>query len=342
MLTKQKIKKLIVIFSIMLVITLTCVFHSTWHPFLIRVFANRFDIVTTKNNILVHFIDIGQGDATAINFPDGKIMLIDTGCEEHNTTYINYLKENVLNTQRRNYIDYLVLSHADMDHCGGTMKLLKNFKIGTIFIPKMPSSSQGYQEILNYVATNLNHETLGEEFIIKNKEYSITFFEILNETNTNDSSQVLKVESLNQSFLFAGDISTSVEQLYIDKYGNELDADVLKVSHHGSKNATSDEFLKVVTPKYAVISVGSDNDYGHPTGEVLEILSDNNVDVLRTDKHNDILFVDGEHYNFYQTNGVYYITNMSLDYVEIVVIFDVCLVVLIIVIIIKKDKKKKR
>ena len=204
MFTKQKIKKLIVVFSILLVVSLTCIFHSIWHPFFIKTFANSFNLISNQNNLLVHFINIGQGDATAINFPDGKIMLIDTGCEEHNITYINYLKENVINTQRSNYIDYLILTHADMDHCGGTMKLLSNFKIGTIFLPKISSNSQGYQEILSYVQNNCNYEILGEEFVIEHSLYEITFFEILNETNTNDSSQIIKVESLNQSFFVCG------------------------------------------------------------------------------------------------------------------------------------------
>ena len=341
MFTKQKIKKLIVIFSFMLALTLTCVFHTFLHPLIINLFATRFDIVTARDNMLVHFINIGQGDATAINFPDGKIMLIDSGPKGSNTTYINYLKENVTGLQRSNYIDYLVLSHADMDHCGGTMKLLENFQIGTIFMPKIESDSRGYQEILNFVENNCQFEVLGDEFLIETNEYKITFFEILNNSNTNDSSQVLKIESLDQSFLFVGDISSSVEKLYVEKYRSELDADVLKVPHHGSRVATSDLFVDAVTPKYAVISVGAENDYGHPTSEVLEILNENKVDVLRTDIHNDVLFVVGEDYNLFQTHGRYFITSLTLDYVMYVIVLDSCLMVLVLIIIIKKEKKKR-
>ncbi len=339
MIIKQKIKKLIIVFSIMLVITLTGVFHSKLNPFIINFIATRFNIITSSDNILVHYINIGQGDASAINFPDGKIMLIDTGSEEYNTTYLNYLKENVVNSQRSNYIDYLVLSHADMDHCGGAMKLFKNFRIGKVFMPKIESDSKGYQEILNYVKKNLNYQILGEEFVIKTEIYEIMFFEILNDTNTNDSSQIIKVESFDQSFLFAGDISTRVEQLYLSRYGTEFDVDVLKVAHHGSKTSSSEEFINAVSPKYSIISVG-ENDYGHPMPEVLEVLNKNQSTILRTDQKDSIMFAVGEIYHLYQTDGSYYITRMSLDYFEFVLFVDCFITIYAVVIFVKKDKKK--
>ncbi len=341
MITKQKIKSLIVIFSVMFVLTLTCVFHATIHPFFIKLFANRFDIVSSKNNLMVHFISVGQADASAINLPDGKVMLIDTGCEDLNTTYVNYIKENVLNSKMDDYIDYLVLSHADMDHNGGTIKLLQNFKIGTVFLPKVESNSQGYTKILNYVKNNCNYKILSEFFEINTELYKITFFEILNETNTNDSSQVVKVQSGNKSFLFMGDVSSTIDKLYVEKYKEDLDVDVLKVAHHGSNSGTSEELIKTTSPKYAVISVGFGNNYGHPGYETLERLKQNNIKILRTDEKDDILFVVGNDYDLLQKDGVFYIFNLSLDYVNIVIIVDGLLIVLSVVIILKKEKTKR-
>ena len=335
--TKQKIKNLIIILIAMIIFSLSCVFYSSLNPFFIKLFAEKFNTVSNKDNLLVHFIDVDQADAAAINFPDGKIMLIDTGSEEVNTTYVNYLKENVLHTKRNKYIDYLFLSHADMDHVGGTLKLLKNFEVGTIFMPKIQSDSNSYAEIINFVAANCNYNISGDDFTITGVGYEIRFFEQLNSTNTNDASQVIKVEYLNKSFLFCGDISASVEQLYIDKYAKELDCDVLKVSHHGSKTATSSEFLNVVSPNHAVISVG-ENDYGHPTYEVLTRLKSAGANILRTDERNDILFVLGENCDLYQIDGIYYITRFSLNYVGFVLIVDGCLVVLCVVVIFKKEK----
>ena len=341
MFTKQKIKKLIIILSFMIIFTLSLVFYDVLNSKIINLFANRFNIVSNDGNLLVHFIDVDQADAAAINLPDGKVMLIDTGSKEVNTTYINYLKENVVHSKRNSYIDYLVLSHSDMDHIGGTMKLLKNFQIGTIYMPKLPSNSNGYAEILNYLESHQDYKTLGNEFEIKSKDYKFTFFESLNDTNTNDSSQVIRFECGEKSFLFVGDISSSVEQKYVEIYGKELDVDVLKVSHHGSKTATSSEFLEYVTPDYAVISVGY-NEYGHPTEEVLNRLNDVNAKVLRTDKQANILFVDGKNYDLKQIDGIYFITSLSLDYSYYVFIIDIGFVVYAIIVIIKKEKKKNK
>ena len=337
---KQKMKKLIIILIFMIIFTLSLIFHSFFNNFFINLFSNKFNVISNKNNMLVHFIDVGQADASAINLPDGKIMLIDTGCEDVNTTYIKYLKENVVNSKMNNYIDYLVLSHADMDHVGGTMKLLKNFKVGTIYMPKIKSASDSYIEILNYVENYCNFVILGEEFEIVTSKYSIMFFKILNELNTNDSSQVIKVESCNKSFLFVGDISSDVESDYIEKYSTELDVDVLKVSHHGSNSSTSNEFLNATTPEYAVVSVGLGNNYGHPSYDVLQRLKVNGVNVLRTDKDNNILFAVGEEYDLVQLSGTYYITNISLNYAYLVAVVDVVLVFSCVMVIFKKEKKK--
>ena len=224
------------------------------------------------------------------------------------------------------------------------MKLFKNFEIGKVFIPKIESYSQGYQKILNYVEKNCDFEVLGDEFLIKTKDYSITFFEILNDSNTNDSSQLIKIESFNKSFLFVGDISSNVELQYVEKYGIELDVDVLKVPHHGSKNGCSEKFLNVVTPKYSVICVGN-NSYGHPTSEVIDKLDAVGSEVLRTDVDGNIVFVVGKNYELSPNTKNLYFTKFSLDYrvVVLIVVFPLFVntIVLIISIFTKPKKRKK-
>ena len=341
MLTKQKIKKLIIIFVVMSVLSLMCVFHSLLNPIIVNGLAKNFKLVSNKDNLLVHFINVDQADAVAINLPDGKTMLIDDGCRDFNVTYANYLKENVIHSKTNNKIDYLVLTHADADHVGGTMKLLKNFQINMVFMPKIMSNSATFQEIYDYVTRNCNYQVLGEGFQIINN-YEITFFESLNDTNTNDSSQVVKIEYLNKSFLFTGDISTDIEDHYVESYGSELKSDVLKVAHHGSSNSTSQIFLDCVSPKYAVISVGEFNSYGHPTDEVLNRLKSNNITTYRTDEHGNILFVVGKDYDLKIFNNDYYITGLTLDYGIHILIVDVVLLCVAIVIIVKKEKKKSR
>lgn len=324
----------------MLVVSLTCIFHFYINPLIIKVMRKEFNIVSSKDNMLVHFINVGQADAVAINLPDGKIMLIDDGSKEYNVSYVNYLKENVLNSKLNNKIDYLVLTHADADHVGGTLKLLKNFKIGTVFMPKIMSNSATFHEILNYVNKNCNYITLGEGFKLL-KDYEITFFESINNTNTNDSSQIIKLKFMNKSFLFTADISSSVEYDYLKLYADELDCDVLKVSHHGSTTATSQKFLDCVSPQYAVISVGV-NEYGHPSQEVLNRLKDIKSKTYRTDKDGDVLFLVGKDYELTVLNKIFYISNMTFDYRIYVIVIDIVLFGISLFIIFKKEKKKSK
>lgn len=342
MLTKQKIKKIIIILVCMSILGLTCLFYSLLNPLIIKTFKTKFSLVTNQNNMLVHFIDVNQGDAVAINLPDGKIMLIDDGKKEYNVDYTNYLKENVLSTKHDNKIDYLVLSHADADHVGGTMKLLKNFDVDMVFIPKVISNSATFKEIYDYVTTNCDYQVLGDGFVVSNNSYEINFFESLNSSNLNDSSQVVKLEYLNKSFLFSGDISSSIEDDYVNVYAQQLDCDVLKVSHHGASSSTSDLFLQCTTPQFAVISVGEDNDYKHPTEEVLDRLQNSGAEILRTDKDGDILFVVGDNYNLNVLNGKYYITSLSLDYRNLVLVVDAVLLVVLVIMFVKKEKKKNK
>lgn len=339
---KQKIKKQILIFTIMICFVVLCFFHSLINPFIIDLMADRFKVVEVNNNLIVHAINVGQADAFAINLPDGKIVLIDCGSKETNVDYIEYLKANVVNSKTKCVIDYLILSHADSDHIGGTMKLFKNFQINTVFMPKIMSNTQTFEEIYNYVTKYCNYQITGEDFSIKNEMFKIRFFEQLNNSNTNDASQLIKLDCYNKSFLFTGDMSANMEDDYVRKYGSELDCDVLKVSHHGAKSATSQLFLDCVTPEIAVLSVGANNDYNHPNDEIIERLNYNNIKIYRTDVNGNIIFVNGEDYNLKVLTGNYYITRLSLDYRVYILISEVFLAVLVIIISIDEDCKKRK
>lgn len=325
----------------MTVLSLFCVFYNLINPFLIKTFANKFKIVSNKNNLLVHFVDVGQGDAVAINLPDGKVMLIDAGDEDVNVTYTKYLTENVFNTSKDKTVDYLVLTHADVDHIGGTLRLLKNFKIKKIFMPKIDSNSNIYQEILKLVENKYNYQILDDEYLINQNGYAITFLESLSSANTNDSSQVIKLEYKNKSFLFTGDISHTVENDYVKEYGEFLNVDVLKVSHHGSKESSSEEFLNITSPQYSVISCGKDNSYGHPHEETMLRLRTVNSNIIRTDESGNILFLVGNNYNLKCLTGDYYITPLSLNYTNLIVVIEFVLIITFVVIIIKKEKVNK-
>ena len=117
--SNEKKVKISILLLIMLVLSVISLFYQSINPFLRRKLCEDFSIVSKRDAMLVHFISIGQGDAIAINLPNGKIMLIDCGLEESNVTLANYLSSKVFHDKRNNYIDYLVLTHADIDHTGG-------------------------------------------------------------------------------------------------------------------------------------------------------------------------------------------------------------------------------
>ena len=335
--TKQKIKNLIILSIIVVFLAISCVFYQK-----INIFTHKFmfnnGIVCKNNNLMVHFISVGQGDAIAINFPSGKTMLIDSGSRNASVEYVNYLKSNVLNNSRSNKIDHLVLTHADADHIGGTLKLLQTFNIGTVYLPYVESDTETYVEIKETVINNSNFEILKGELDVEDSDVKITTFQLTEIEETNDSCPVIKLEYLNKSFLFTGDISKDAEQELLKNNTENFNADVLKVAHHGSSSSSSEEFLQVVSPDYAIISVG-ENEYGHPTEEVLNHLHDVQTKVLRTDEDGNILFVVGKHYDLSYICDNFYITNLTLDYRFFVLCVEISLAVIAVIVVIKKPKQ---
>ena len=198
---KQKIKKCVPIIFIMLILSLTCVFYNLLQPKIIALFQARFNIVSKSSNLLVHFIDIGQGDAIAVNLPNDEILLIDAGTENKNVTFTNYIKENVLNSTHDNVIDYLILTHADADHIGGALRLLKNFKINKVFMPIYSNNTQIYLELKNFIESNCNYETISRDIEFNVAGCEINILGLYEYEDTNKSCPVVKISYLNKSFL---------------------------------------------------------------------------------------------------------------------------------------------
>lgn len=336
---KQKKKPIIILVSIMLVLALTCVFYNQINGWMIDRVAHKFDIVIRNNNLMVHFISVGQGDAIAINLPDDKVMLIDTGPQNTAATLTNYLNEKVLNTSRNDVIDYLILTHADSDHIGGALRVLQNFDVENIYMPIFENESIQFNSLISYVEEN-NYNIIEDLKDIEcNIEYTIEAFGPFEFTTSNDSCPIIKVSYMDTSYLFTGDISTSIENELILNFGDEMDCDVLKVAHHGSKYSTSLEFLEMVTPEYAVISCGS-NSYGHPTDVVINNIFDVGATLLRTDQQGNILFVEGKYYDLLMLNNDYMINDFILDYRFIILVIDVIIFIYLIILIVKKPKKQ--
>ncbi|MBD5521164.1 MAG: MBL fold metallo-hydrolase [Lachnospiraceae bacterium] len=242
----------------------------------------------------VHFIDVGQGDATLIKCGE-HAMLIDAGDDSKGTAVQNYLKK-----QNVDKLDYLVLTHPDADHIGGAPTIITKFEIKKVFVSNYEKDNKSYQKLIqalddkdvNYLTPRVGWRYyLGTALITilaPNKEYN----------NPNDASVSLVIKNGDNKFIFSGDAGEDAEKDILD---NDIDisADVYHVAHHGSKTSTSKDFLKAINPDYAVISCAEGNSYGHPHAETLNTLRTNGVKVYRTDEAGSIIATaDGKNITF--------------------------------------------
>ncbi|MCI8404766.1 MAG: MBL fold metallo-hydrolase [Clostridia bacterium] len=235
------------------------------------------------SELTVHFIDVGQADAAILQC-EGETMIIDGGNRADSDLIAAYLKK--LNVE---HIDYMICTHAHEDHVGGLSAPLSMMPVGAVYAPAAESDSKAYQTFKQKV-TDQNTEIIhpvNYEIIGVGSARTEILASPADADNLNNTSIILKVTHKNNSFLFTGDAEREEEQTLLDR--GLLKADVLKVGHHGSDTSTSYPFLREVMPEYAVISVGKNNSYGHPSEAVLSRLRDAGAQVYRTDMQGDII-----------------------------------------------------
>jgi len=247
----------------------------------------------SNEELNVTVIDVGQGDSILVNFGADETMLIDAGEAKDAEAVKDELKERGL-TQ----IDVLIATHPHADHIGGIAEILDDYEIGCIYLPDMQSDSQTYQNLRDTIE---NHGVLlieayaGVSFDLGDAACTIVSPANDADKDANNESVMLFLDYLDSEFLFTGDAERWAENEVLDA-GYTIDADVLKVAHHGSSTGTSEAFLSAVSPDYAVISCGKDNKYGHPHDETLNLLDEYGIDTLRTDMSGDVVFItDGYH-----------------------------------------------
>jgi len=240
-----------------------------------------------SSDLVVSYIDVGQGLSVLVKFPNGTAMLYDAGPNKSAETIINYLKSHSVNK-----IDALILSHPDSDHIGAADEVIETFTIGSFYMPKVVHSTQSYLDVLNAAkAKKLTIKTAQKAVTISlDPDVKVTMWGPVKEydlDDTNNWSAVVSITYGSTSFLLTGDAGQEAEDDMINT-GVVEPQTVLQVSHHGSKYSTSTEFLSAVMPTYAVISVG-ENSYGHPSEETLSRLQSYNVHVFRTDKQGTVV-----------------------------------------------------
>lgn len=236
----------------------------------------RPDAGPAEGTLEVHYIDVGQADS-ALLLCGGESMLIDGGNVADSDLVVAYLAE-----QGVEELDYVVCTHAHEDHVGGLAGALSQYPAGHVLAPVTEYDTKAFQNFLKYAGDQgVEVPAPGDSWTVGSAAVTV-LGPVQEYEETNDTSIVLRVDFGETSFLFTGDMERSAEADLLDA-GAYLEADVLKVGHHGSDTSTSYPFLREVDPDYAVISVGEHNDYGHPSEEVLSRLRDDGAAVYRTD-----------------------------------------------------------
>lgn len=247
----------------------------------------------SEEKMSVHFIDVGQGDCSLIELPDGKTMLVDAGETEEGQKITRYLKSFGIDK-----IDFLVGTHPHSDHIGGLEEIINGFEVANVYMPRKSHNSATFKNLLNCikergltVKSPIAGEILYEGDGVKIKVLSpmASYYDDLN-----NYSIVLEIIYGNKSFLLTGDAENQI----LNKIAVSGKVDVLKVSHHGSYSANGKRFYNRIMPEYAVISVGNSNRYGHPHRETISILKERNIKFFRTDNDGTVVFeTDGNEIN---------------------------------------------
>lgn len=237
-----------------------------------------------SGDLKIDFLDVGQGDCTLLTC-GGQTLLIDAGNNRWGEEVCSYLESKGITE-----LDYVIGTHPDADHIGGMDDVLENFECGELLMPESEKDTVTYDEVVEAAdekGEEILHPDAGDTFSLGEAEVTVLGPERDDYENSNDSSIVVRVVHGSCSFLLAGDVEEEAEEDMMNS-GEILQSDVYKVSHHGSRTGTTEEFLEKVDPEYAVISCGEGNSYGHPHAAVLNMLRSAGVRIFRTDDQGTI------------------------------------------------------
>lgn len=246
-------------------------------------------------DVKIEVLDIGQGDASLIYTKD-EIVMIDTGDIDERDRLVKLLKERNITS-----IDKLIITHPHADHIGGAYAVFKNFKVKEVYDNGDTTTTKTYQTYLkNIKQQNIAYHQLkaGDSIDfgsgVSFKVFSPTEKMLKSDDDLNNNSLVGQLRYKDFTMLFTGDSERGAEQNMVKEYGNELQSDVLKSPHHGSRTSSSDSYLKAVKAKDVIISLAADNEYGHPHKQTLDRYKKYDMNVYRTDKDGTVtVLTDG-------------------------------------------------
>ncbi len=254
-----------------------------------------------EQKLKIVFMDIGQGDSVLIKSPTGNKVIVDGGPKN---SLSKALSRNLYFWDRE--IDIIIVTNPDRDHFEGFIQLVDSYKVGLFIKPEVKAlENPAYSELLNKIeqkGVKTITAVSGQKIDIGGGATMEIIFPDrvgLEDLTHNDGSIVSILSYKDQKVLLTGDSTEAIEKYLVLNYGSKIKADILKVAHHGSKTSSSDIFLKTVSPKWAIISAGVKNQFGHPHKEVLDRLTENSIEILGTYKLGDIVF-ENKGYGFYR------------------------------------------
>lgn len=239
--------------------------------------------VESRNDLTVAFLDVGQGDSVLVETSTGQQILIDGG---PNKKVLQELSKIMPFYDRS--IDVVIATHPDGDHIGGLPDVLNRYNVDLVIEPGVESDtavSKTFERLIEEKNIKKVLARRGMKLVLSDNAYLLILFPIgdVSKWDSNDASIVAKLVHGKTSFLFTGDSPQKIENYLVSVDKENLDVDVLKIGHHGSKTSSSESFIGYTSPEYAVISVGTENKYGHPNKETLDILNRFEIQILRTD-----------------------------------------------------------
>ncbi len=281
------VKKYLVIGLAVLIIAIISVFASLSDGF--GTDDNGNNTLIDYGSFSVHFIDVGQGDCSLIKTDKGN-MLIDAGENGNETDVLNYLEQNGITE-----LEFFVATHPHSDHIGGAAEVLDSVTVKNVIMPKISDSNvpttQTYENMITAIkesGAKVISATPGKTFTFGEVSFTI-IAPLEQDNNLNNMSVALKLNYGEYSFMFTGDAEKEVEEQILNS-GVDLSADVFKLAHHGSSTSNTMDFLKAISPEYAVISCSADNKYGHPHDETVDALDELGIDYFSTYKSGNIIF----------------------------------------------------
>lgn len=246
--------------------------------------------VNSGSKLEVHFLDVGQGDCILIGC-DNEWMLIDAGDNDKGTAVQLYLQK-----QGIDHLKYFIVTHRHADHCGGADVIITKYDIDYFMTPNMYATTRTFEDVVSALDYKGLKNTLPEPgmgYTLGDASFTI-LGPLYIYDNENNNSLIIRLDYEDTSYLFMGDAEYEAELALVNS-GRNINADVLKIGHHGSYSSTSNELLDAVNPEYAVISCGFNNQYGHPNADCLNKLRSRGIDLYRTDEQGVIVLQSDGH-----------------------------------------------